>query len=35
MNINALLTGYADPPVGKPAARENERNIFFRRIKDG
>jgi hypothetical protein len=32
--INALLSGNADPPFGNPAARENERNVFVRRIKD-
>jgi hypothetical protein len=33
--IDALFSGDTDPPVSKPAARENERNVFVRRIKDG
>jgi hypothetical protein len=36
MYINALLSGHANPPIGKPAAGKNERNMFARnRIKDG
>jgi hypothetical protein len=33
--INALLSGDVRPPVANPAARENERNVFVGRIKDG
>jgi hypothetical protein len=34
--INSLLSGEADPPVGKPSARKNERNVFAQYvIKDG
>jgi hypothetical protein len=34
--INVLLSDYADPPVGKSAARENQRYVFVRHIiKDG
>jgi hypothetical protein len=32
--INAFLGNDADPPVGMPAARENERNVLARRIND-
>jgi hypothetical protein len=33
--INALFSDDAHPPAGNPAARENERNVFVRPIKDG
>jgi hypothetical protein len=33
--INAPISGVTDPPIGESAARENERNVFARRIKDG